>query len=285
MEKIKIVECPRDAMQGIKKWIPTESKLNYLQALLDVGYHTLDCGSFVSEKMVPQMRDTEEIISKLNLEKTSTKILVIVANLRGANLACNFEQIDYLGFPFSISENFQMRNTNKTIQDSFKVLKSVIELASLNKKEVVIYLSMGFGNPYGDPWSCKIVLEWVSKLVELGVKTISLSDTVGVANLTDIERIFSSLIFKFPSIEFGAHFHTTYESWFEKIDVAFDSGCRRFDTAILGKGGCPMALDELIGNMPTEKLIYFCLENGYFSGLDFEKFNFASDLSKELMKD
>jgi hydroxymethylglutaryl-CoA lyase len=245
-------------MQGIKShFISTEAKAKYINSLLKVGFDTIDFGSFVSPKAIPQMRDTAEVLSKLDLSTTRSKLLAIVANVRGANDASQFEEINYLGYPFSISENFQMRNTHKTIAQSIDTLKEVLAIANRTNKEVVAYLSMGFGNPYGDPWSVEIVGEWTEKLSKLGVKILSLSDTVGSSTPEDIDYLFSNLIQSYPQIEFGAHLHTTPAKWFEKVDSAFKAGCRRFDGAIKGYGGCPMAKDELTGNMPTEKLISY----------------------------
>ncbi|MDT0551886.1 hydroxymethylglutaryl-CoA lyase [Urechidicola vernalis] len=258
MEKVKIIECPRDAMQGIKShFISTELKSQYINMLLNVGFDTIDFGSFVSPKAIPQMRDTADVLRRLDLSKTSSKLLAIVANVRGANDACAFEEIDYLGYPFSISEIFQMRNTGKTIAESLIILDELLNLASKTKKEVVAYLSMGFGNPYGDPWNVDIVSEWTEKLSEMGVKTLSLSDTIGVADGETIEYLFTNLIPKYSKIEFGAHLHTTPDSWHEKVDAAYKGGCLRFDGAIKGYGGCPMAKDDLTGNMPTEKLVSY----------------------------
>ncbi|WP_422091835.1 hydroxymethylglutaryl-CoA lyase [Tenacibaculum ovolyticum] len=258
IDSIKIIECPRDAMQGIKShFISTEAKAKYINSLLKVGFDTIDFGSFVSPKAIPQMRDTAEVLSKLDLSTTRSKLLAIVANVRGANDASQFEEINYLGYPFSISENFQMRNTHKTIAQSIDTLKEVLAIANRTNKEVVAYLSMGFGNPYGDPWDVEIVGEWTEKLSKLGVKILSLSDTVGSSTPEDIDYLFSNLIQSYPQIEFGAHLHTTPAKWFEKVDSAFKAGCRRFDGAIKGYGGCPMAKDELTGNMPTEKLISY----------------------------
>jgi hydroxymethylglutaryl-CoA lyase len=260
----KIIECPRDAMQGVKPFIPTFEKVEYLQFLLQVGFHSLDFGSFVSPRAVPQMRDTASVLDQLDLSKTKTKLLAIVANLRGAETALNFQQIEYVGFPFSISENFQMRNTHKTISESLNSLEQIRELMDKSNKTLVLYLSMGFGNPYGDPWSVNVVLDWVEQLAQMEIEIISLSDTIGQAAPLDISNLFSLLIPAFPTIEFGAHFHTHPNRGYEKISAAFDSGCRRFDGAILGIGGCPMAGNSLVGNFPTEKLLTF------FSSLDIE---------------
>ncbi|MBW1297445.1 hydroxymethylglutaryl-CoA lyase [Aquimarina litoralis] len=256
-EKIKIIECPRDAMQGIKDFIPTEKKVQYIQSLLRCGFDTIDFGSFVSPKAIPQMVDTAEVLSKLDLSTTESKLLAIIANVRGANDAVQHNEIDYLGYPFSISENFQMRNTHKTIAQSVETLQEILNLADKANKEVVAYLSMGFGNPYGDPWNVEIVGEWTEKLSHMGVKILSLSDTVGTSNPETINYLYSNLIPKYPDIEFGAHLHTTPTTWYEKVDAAYKAGCRRFDGAIQGFGGCPMAKDELTGNMPTERMLSY----------------------------
>ncbi|MBL7472541.1 hydroxymethylglutaryl-CoA lyase [Robertkochia sediminum] len=256
-DKVKLIECPRDAMQGIRDFIPTEKKVVYLQALLRCGFDTIDFGSFVSPRAIPQMRDTAKVLDRLDLSATQSKLLAIVANVRGANDASGFEQIDYLGYPFSISENFQMRNTHKTIAESIDVLQEILEIADVSGKEVVAYLSMGFGNPYGDPWNVDIVADWTEKLHKMGVRILSLSDTVGTSTPEVISYIFSGLIPAYPEMEFGAHLHTTPDTWFEKVDTAYGAGCRRFDGAIQGYGGCPMAKDKLTGNMPTEKLLSY----------------------------
>ncbi|WP_396188873.1 hydroxymethylglutaryl-CoA lyase [Flavobacterium sp.] len=257
MKPIKIIECPRDAMQGIKTFIPTEKKVQYIQALLRVGFDTIDFGSFVSAKAIPQMQDTAEVLAKLDLSQTKSKLLAIIANTQGAINASSFKEIQYLGFPFSISENFQMRNTHKTISESLVTLQEILEIADQKNKEVVTYISMGFGNPYGDPYNVEIVGEWTEKLASMGVKILSLSDTIGSSTPEIIAYLFSSLIPKYPNIEFGAHLHTTPDTWFEKVDAAYKAGCTRFDGAIKGYGGCPMAKDDLTGNMPTEKLLSY----------------------------
>jgi len=258
---LKIIECPRDAMQGLKTFIPTEQKARYIQSLLDVGFDTIDFGSFVSPKAIPQMRDTAQVLQALDLSQTDTKLLAIIANLRGVQDAVGFEQIDYLGYPFSLSEIFQMRNTAKTIAQSYDLLKEIMNLAQKHNKKVNVYFSMGFGNPYGDPWHEEIVEKWVLKVRELGVRLISLSDTVGSADAETIKRIFLYLISKYPDMEFGAHLHTHPKSWYNKVDAAYTAGCRRFDSAIKGFGGCPMAKDELVGNLPTEKLLTYLAQN------------------------
>lgn len=261
MKPVKIIECPRDAMQGIKMFIPTEKKVQYMQSLLRVGFDTLDFGSFVSPKAIPQMQDTAEVLAQLDLSETKTKLLAIIANTRGAELASVHKKIQYLGFPFSISENFQMRNTHKTIAESIVTLQEILEIANKTNKEVVAYLSMGFGNPYGDPWNVDIVGEWTEKLAAMGVTILSLSDTIGTSTPEDITYLFSNLIPKYPNIEFGAHLHSTPDTWFEKTNAAYQAGCRRFDGAIKGFGGCPMAKDDLTGNMPTEKMLSYFTAN------------------------
>lgn len=279
---IKIIECPRDAMQGIKTFIPTEKKVQYIQSLLRVGFETIDFGSFVSSKAIPQMQDTAEVLAQLDLSQTQSKLLAIIANTQGAQLASVHSAIQYLGFPFSISENFQMRNTHKTIAESLITLQEILDIADASNKEVVAYLSMGFGNPYGDPWSIEIVGEWTERLAKMGVKILSLSDTVGSSTPEVIAYLFSNLISKYTSVEFGAHLHTTPDKWHEKIDSAYKAGCRRFDGAIQGFGGCPMAKDDLTGNMPTEKLLsYFTSqkENTNISPMSFESaYNEASKI-------
>jgi hydroxymethylglutaryl-CoA lyase len=275
IERIKLIECPRDAMQGIKAFIPTTLKVDYIQSVLEVGYDTVDFGSFVSPKAIPQMADTAKVLDQLDLKTTKSKLLAIVANVRGAVDACKFSEIKYLGYPFSISENFQMRNTHKTIEQSVEILQEILNLADQSNKEVVAYLSMGFGNPYGDPWNVDIVGEWTEKLHGLGVKILSLSDTIGTSDPESINYLFSNLIPKYPQIEFGAHLHTTPTTWFEKVDAAFKAGCTRFDGAIQGFGGCPMAKDELTGNMPTEKLFNYFSEQNVMTNLDKNKFDKA----------
>lgn len=257
MEQVKIIECPRDAMQGIKAFIPTEKKVDYIQSLLRVGFDTIDFGSFVSPKAIPQMVDTAEVLAKLDLSQTRSKLLAIIANTQGAEMASKHKEIQYLGYPFSISENFQMRNTHKTIAESLITLQEILDIANATDKDVVAYLSMGFGNPYGDPWNVEIVGEWTERLSNMGVKILSLSDTVGSSTPEVIDYLFSNLIPKYKHIEFGAHLHTTPDKWFEKVDAAYKSGCRRFDGAIQGFGGCPMAKDDLTGNMPTEKMLSY----------------------------
>ncbi|WP_340157781.1 hydroxymethylglutaryl-CoA lyase [uncultured Maribacter sp.] len=280
--KIKIVECPRDAMQGIKKFIPTDEKVRYLQSLLGCGFDTLDFGSFVSPKAIPQMVDTAEVLSKLDLSKTKSKLLSIVANVRGAEDAVTHAEVDYLGFPFSISENFQMRNTHKTIAQSVETLQEIFNIADAANKEVVTYISMGFGNPYGDPWNVEIVGEWTERLAKMGAKILSLSDTVGSSDPETISYLFSNLIPKYPNIEFGAHLHTTPTKWHEKVAAAYESGCKRFDGAIQGFGGCPMAKDDLTGNMPTEKMLSYFTSQKVVTGINAMTFEAAYNKATEL---
>jgi len=257
VQNVKIIECPRDAMQGIKDFIPTSKKVQYIQSLLRCGFDTIDFGSFVSPKAIPQMVDTAEVLSQLDLSKTKSKLLAIIANVRGANDAVKHDAINYLGYPFSISENFQMRNTHKTIAQSVDTLQEILNIAVKHNKELVAYLSMGFGNPYGDPWNVDIVAEWTERLSAMGVRILSLSDTIGTSTPDIITYLFKNLIPKYPKMEFGAHLHTTPKLWHEKVDAAYKAGCRRFDGAIQGFGGCPMAKDELTGNMPTEKMLSY----------------------------
>ena len=285
MEPIKIIECPRDAMQGIKPFIPTERKVAYIQSLLRVGFDSIDFGSFVSPKAIPQMQDTAEVLARLDLSKTSSKLLAIIANTQGATLASVHPEIQYLGFPFSISENFQMRNTHKTIAESLITLQEILEIADKNNKEVVAYLSMGFGNPYGDPWNVEIVGEWTLKLANMGVKILSLSDTVGSSTPDVISYLFSNLISAYPKIELGAHLHTTPDKWFEKIDAAYKAGCRRFDGAIQGFGGCPMATNKLTGNMPTEKLLSYFTAQKEVTNLSPMSFESAYNEASMLFRD
>ncbi|MEC8323593.1 MAG: hydroxymethylglutaryl-CoA lyase [Bacteroidota bacterium] len=279
---VKIIECPRDAMQGIKSFIPTLDKVQYVQALLRVGFHTIDFGSFVSPKSIPQMQDTAALLSALDTTASNTKLLAIVANERGAKTAVAFEQIDYLGFPFSISENFQMRNTHKTIAQSEVVLKEILDIADRKQKQVVVYLSMAFGNPYGDPWNVDIVVDWAHHLHNMGVQIISLSDTIGSSKPQSISYLFSTLITAYPAIEFGAHLHTHPNTWYEKVEAAYVAGCRRFDGAINGYGGCPMAKDALTGNMPTEKLLSYFTTHKIDCKLDVLAFESAHNVASRL---
>lgn len=256
MNNLKIIECPRDAMQGIKDFIPTTTKIDYINTLLKVGFDTIDFGSFVSPAVIPQMRDTAKVLDKLDLSSTQSKLLAITVNERGANDAVVFEQIDYLGYPFSISETFQQRNTNTSIEGSLERLENIKNTALKHRKELVVYLSMAFGNHYGDLWNKDIVLQWIERLKqEFDIKILALSDTVGAATPQLISDVLNNVIPEFNDIEIGVHLHTTPDTYAEKVKAAYDAGCRRFDGAIRGFGGCPMADDELVGNMPTEKMI------------------------------
>ena len=268
---MKIIECPRDAMQGIKEFIPTSTKIAYINQLLKVGFHTIDFGSFVSEKAIPQLKDTAEVLAGLDLSNTSSKLLSIIANTRGAETACNFEEINYLGFPLSVSEEFQKRNTNKSIEESLRVVEEIQNLSVKNNKELLVYLSMAFGNPYGENYHPDIVAELTEKLKQLDVSIVALSDTIGVSDPLNITPLFSTLIKEYPTIEFGAHFHTTADKWEEKVDSAYTNGCKRFDAALKGFGGCPMAKDDLTGNMPTEKLITYFTEDLGLSNQELER--------------
>ena len=269
---LKLIECPRDAMQGLHHFIPTKTKIDYLNGLLSVGFDTIDFGSFVSPKAIPQLQDTADVLANLDLNHTKSKLLAIIANLKGAETACQHQAIKYLGFPFSISETFQQRNTNSSIADSLINVEAIQNLCLKNNKELVVYISMGFGNPYGDVWNVEIVEQWVNKMNQLGVKIISLSDTIGIANPETISYLFANLLPALPHIEFGAHLHTTPDSWREKVEAAYTSGCRRFDGAIKGFGGCPMAADDLTGNMPTERMLEYFEEMKIETGLNKEAF-------------
>ncbi|HEX8425976.1 hydroxymethylglutaryl-CoA lyase [Hymenobacter sp.] len=259
---MKLIDCPRDAMQGWPTFIPTAQKATYLNTLLRVGFDTLDFGSFVSPKAIPQLADTAEVLAGLNLDGITTKLLAIVANLRGAETAAQYPQIQYIGFPLSVSETFQQRNTNKSIPQALDDVARMQELCARTGQQQVVYLSMGFGNPYGDPWSPEILGEFTRKLDTLGVRIVALSDTIGASVPATIAPPFQELTAAFPHIEFGAHLHTTPDTWREKVQAAYGAGCRRFDGALGGYGGCPMAADQLTGNMPTERLINFAAEVG-----------------------
>lgn len=265
---IKLVECPRDAMQGWKTFIPTEKKIEYLNTLLRVGFDTIDFGSYVSPKAIPQMADTPAVLAQLRQAQTRSKLLAIVANTRGAEAAVAQEHISYLGFPFSVSETFQQRNTNSSIAEGLERVKEIQQLCTANGKKLVVYLSMGFGNPYGDPWSEQVVLDWANTIVALGVPILSLADTVGLATPEQIEKITSYLVKALPGTEVGVHLHASADGWREKVDAAYGAGCRRFDGALKGIGGCPMANDELVGNMNTEWLLGFFQEKGQPLSLD-----------------
>lgn len=278
---IRLIECPRDAMQGIKEFIPTEKKARYINQLLKAGFDTIDFGSFVSPKAIPQMRDTADVLSRLDLSATDSKLLAIVANKRGAVDASQFEEIDYLGYPFSISETFQLRNTNATIMESLDRVKMMQDICLKSNKEMVVYISMGFGNPYGDPWNAGVVQKWTEELAKIGIGIISLSDTIGVSNPESISYLFSNLIPAFPDITFGAHLHTEPHNWKEKIEAAYKNGCHRFDGAIKGFGGCPMAKDDLTGNMPTENVIMYFNDLGLDNNIDMDEFLAGMNLAYE----
>ena len=282
MKRPILIECPRDAMQGIKKWIPTEAKIKYVQSLLTVGFDVIDVGSFVSPKAIPQMRDTAEVLRNIDTTETKSELLVIVANLRGALEAAQFDSISYIGFPLSVSENFQMRNTHKTQQEALVLLDELLKVCASSGKKLVVYLSMGFGNPYGDPWSVPILMNWVDLLVEKGVQIISLSDTVGTAKTDDISHIFKASILQYPEIEIGAHFHTQPQNAFNKIKAAYEAGCIRFDGAIKGFGGCPMAADDLTGNLPTEKLLSFFNQQKILLNINPINFEYAYNQSLKI---
>jgi len=279
---LRLVECPRDAMQGWKTIIPTEQKVAYINSLLRVGFDTIDFGSFVSPKAIPQMADTAEVLEQLDLSDTRSQLLAIVANTRGAEAAVSFAPIRYLGFPFSVSETFQRRNTNATIAEGLERVKEIQALCTANAKQLEVYISMGFGNPYGDPWSEHVVLEWVSTIAALGVPVVSLADTVGVAQPGQVARITRYLVEALPGTEIGVHLHATAEGWREKVDAAYGAGCRRFDGALKGIGGCPMADDELVGNMNTEWLLGYFREKGHNLTLNEEALQKSLILANEI---
>lgn len=270
---VKIIECPRDAMQGLHEFIPTDVKVKYINQLLKVGFDTIDVGSFVSPKAIPQMRDTADVLNKLELENAKSKLLAIVANPRGAEDALKFDEIAYLGFPFSISETFQQRNTNSSIEESLLRVEEIQNLCLKSKRKLVVYISMAFGNPYGDKWNSEIAIDWSRKLHEkLGIEILALSDTIGVSNPENISTLFTALIPELPKVEFGAHLHSTPETVIEKVDAAYKAGCRRFDGAIKGFGGCPMAKDDLTGNMPTEEMVVYFKQNKIGTTIDESEF-------------
>jgi hydroxymethylglutaryl-CoA lyase len=283
MEKLKIIECPRDAMQGIIDFIPTEKKASYINQLLKCGFDTIDFGSFVSPKAIPQLKDTVKVLEKLDLTNTETNLLAIIANERGAEEAVQFEEIDFLGFPFSVSETFQKRNANATIEESWKRLEAIQNLAFKNNKDLVVYLSMGFGNPYGDVWNSDIVIKWSERLYnELGIKILALSDTIGCATPALVSSLFKDLIPALKNVEFGAHLHTIPENAKQLVEAAYQNGCRRFDGAIKGFGGCPMAANDLTGNMPTELMLQWFQENGIETGLENQEFKRVYEMSSSI---
>jgi hydroxymethylglutaryl-CoA lyase len=285
MTAIKLIECPRDAMQGWKHFIPTDVKARYINKLLEVGFDTIDFGSFVSAKAIPQLADTREVLAQLKLDGSKSKLLAIIANVRGASDATQFDEITYLGFPFSISETFQKLNTNSSIAESLSNIETIQELCIKHKKQLVTYISMGFGNPYGDEYSSEIAIQWVEKLAALGIRIFSLSDTVGVSNPENIAYMFSNLVKAFPALEFGGHFHSTKETTIEKIETAFDHQCFRFDSAINGIGGCPMAQSDLVGNVATETLISFLETRNIQHGLNKAAFGEALQMSQSVFSD
>ncbi len=272
-KKIELIECPRDAMQGWKHFIPTETKIEYLNQLLQCGFDVLDFGSFVSPKAIPQLADTKDVLAKLDLSDTKTKLLAIIANTRGAEEGVVYDEISYLGFPFSISETFQLRNTNKTIEQSLEQVEEIQTLCTKNNKELVIYISMGFGNPYGDPYNAEVAINWVNKLSQLGINTFAMSDTVGVATPDSIHYIFENLLSEFKDLNIGAHFHSTVTTWQEKMQAAYYAGCVRYDSAINGIGGCPMAKDDLVGNIATENVLSWCKKQNLSLNINDEAFD------------
>lgn len=282
MEGIKLVECPRDAMQGWKYFISTEKKIDYINSLLEVGFDTIDFGSFVSPKAIPQMADTKEVIGKLKVQSSNTKLLAIVANVRGAEEAIAYDNLSYLGFPFSISETFQLRNTNSTIEESLSRVEEIQGLCVKNNKQLVIYLSMGFGNPYGDVYNEEILLKWADEMVKREIKIISLADTVGVATADQISFALNTLIPKHPDTTFGVHLHSTPSNWREKLEAAVKSGCKRFDGALKGIGGCPMAGNDLVGNMNSELMISHFEGKGLLKGLNKEALQKSLQLASQI---
>lgn len=279
---LKLIECPRDAMQGWKSFIPTEKKIEYINSLLHVGFDTIDFGSFVSAKAIPQMADTKQVIPKLEIRNAGTKLLAIVANVRGAEEASVFDEITYLGFPFSVSETFQQRNTNSSIEESLKRVGEIQNICRASNKQLVIYISMGFGNPYGDLYSEDIVFSWSNKLAELGVKIISLADTVGLAKPEQVYRMTKFLVEELPAIEIGVHLHSTPDNWQQKLEAAVNAGCKRFDGALKGIGGCPMANDELVGNMNTEWMIGHFRKKEMLCNLDEQALGHSLQLASEI---
>lgn len=282
LNTLKITECPRDAMQGWIHFIPTDQKIAYLNQLLKVGFDVLDFGSFVSRKAIPQLADTKEVLKGLDLSGTRTQLLAIVANIRGALEAIQYETISFLGFPFSISQTFQLRNTNKTIEQSLIEVEEIQKLCTEHHKKLVVYISMGFGNPYGDEYNPEVVIYWFQKLADMGIGTIALADTVGIAQPETISWLFDQLIPEFPQIETGAHFHSTPDTFEEKIQAAYNSGCMRFDSSIKGIGGCPMANDDLVGNIATEKLLSWAAQRNIETHIHKEELNAAIHLANQV---
>lgn len=282
LTKVKLIECPRDAMQGWETFIPAQKKIEYINSLLKVGFDTIDFGSFVSPRIIPQMSDTRKVVMNLQVHDSNTKLLAIVANVRGAQEASEFDEITYLGFPFSVSETFQQRNTNSSIGGSLKRVEEIIEICSRKNKQLVIYISMGFGNPYGDEYSEEIVFKWINRLVSMGIRIISLSDTVGVATPEQVYEMTKYVIHAVPSAEVGVHLHSKPDNWKAKLEAAVKAGCKRFDGALKGIGGCPMAEDELIGNMNTEWMISYFEENNFSTGLNKEALSESLKIASEI---
>ena len=282
MNRIKIIECPRDAMQGWKTYIPTVKKVEYINSLLKVGFHTIDFGSFVSPKAIPQMADTKEVIHQLIIDRSSSRLLAIIANTRGAEEAAKFDEISFVGFPFSVSETFQLRNTNSTISESLKRVEEIQNICQKRNKKLVIYISMGFGNPYGDPYDEDIVFNWVEKLVSLDIEIISLADTIGLASPEQVYRMTNYLVESLPGTEIGVHLHSRADNWKEKLDAGFKAGCKRFDGAINGIGGCPMANDELVGNMNSVWMIDYFENKGIITGIDKNALETSINIAKEI---
>lgn len=282
-EKFKIVDCPRDAMQGIHDFIKTEDKIDHLTKLMKVGFDTIDCGSFVSPKIIPQMADTNEVLQAVKTVQTESKLSVIVASEGGAERALLHENVDFLGFPFSISEQFQFDNTNKSREEAFQSVQNIVNLLEGTGKELLLYFSMAFGNPYKEEWNVDLVKEWAARFSDIGIKMINLSDTTSVAHKEDVEELFKTLVPKYSEIEFGAHFHTEYLEWFTKVDAAYQNGCRKFDGAIKGFGGCPMAKSEMVGNMPTEKLITYAESVNADHGLNLFAFESAYNSAMRIL--
>lgn len=279
---MKVIECPRDAMQGIDEFIVTDDKIRYINQLLKVGFDTIDFGSFVSAKAIPQLRDTKEVLAGLDVSATKSKLLAIVANTRGAEEAAQFQQISYLGFPLSISETFQQRNTNKSITEALNTLSDIQQICESSGKQQVVYISMGFGNPYNDPYSVTLVEQFVDILNTLGVKIISLADTIGISTPEQISYLFGTLATRFPDVELGAHLHSTPQTAVEKITSAYNAGCKRFDGAIRGFGGCPMAKDELVGNLATETILSYLNGQGAETGLNEAEFVKAMAMADQI---
>jgi hydroxymethylglutaryl-CoA lyase len=282
MKQLKLIECPRDAMQGWKNFIPTQKKIEYINQLLKVGFDTIDFGSFVSSKAVPQMADTGEVVEQLDVRNSKSKLLAIIANVRGAQEASGFEKINCLGFPFSISPTFQIRNANSTMEESMERVRDIKRICDKNEKELIVYISMAFGNPYGDEYNEDIVMEWIKKIAGEGIGIISLADTVGLADACRVASIVNKVISKFPGLETGVHLHSTNINWQQKIDAALQNGCIRFDGALKGFGGCPFAEDQLVGNMNTELMITYFKKLGFLENINETELLKASQMASEI---